>query len=115
MLKSQEPEVRAHDISSRVAQPPAWVAALFPGTPLVSVANPHDPGADLQLAAADRYVRVTAVIEEADTLPMDALEARVIGAYRGIGALLARHDRHAVRFWNFIPQIHAQMADGRDR
>jgi hypothetical protein len=46
---------------------------------------------------------------------MEALEARVAGAYRGVGALMKSHDRHAVRFWNFIPQIHAQVADGRDR
>jgi chorismate lyase / 3-hydroxybenzoate synthase len=115
MLKSQEPEVRAHDASVRVAQPPAWVAALVAGTAPVPVANPHDPGAELELAAAGRFVRVTATIVDADRLPMETLEARVIGAYRGICALLARHDRHAVRFWNFIPQIHAQMPDGRDR
>jgi chorismate lyase/3-hydroxybenzoate synthase len=115
MLKSQEPEVRAHDTSSRVAQPPAWVAALVAGTPAVTVANPHDPGAQLEIAAAGRFVRVSAAIVDAETLSTDALEARVIGAYRGLCALLARHDRHAVRFWNFIPQIHAQMPDGRDR
>jgi hypothetical protein len=55
------------------------------------------------------------VIGDAEVAPFEVLEARVANSYRGIGALLARHQRHAVRFWNFIPQIHAQLADGRDR
>lgn len=96
MLKSQEPEVRAHDMSSRVAQPPAWATALAEGT-------------------AGRFVLVSSTIEDAETLAVDALEARVADAYRGIGAELTRRGRHAIRFWNFIPCIHAQLADGRDR
>jgi chorismate lyase/3-hydroxybenzoate synthase len=96
MLKSQEPEVRAHDTSSHVAQPPAWVTALVAGT-------------------AGRFVLVSSTIEDAETLSVDALEARVAEVYRGIGAELARRGRHAIRFWNFIPRIHAQLTDGRDR
>jgi chorismate lyase / 3-hydroxybenzoate synthase len=115
MLKSQEPEVRAHDTASRAAQPPAWATTLVAAASSISVANPHDPDSDLQVAAAERYVLVSATIADAETLSMDALETQVTNAYRGIGALLARHERHAVRFWNFIPCIHAQLADGRDR
>jgi len=114
MLKSQEPEVRAHDFSSRVAQPPAWALALVAGAPFIP-AQPHDPEWTLQYAAAGRFLLATLTIEDAETLSMDVLEQRVSGAYRRLGALLARHQRHAVRFWNFIPKIHAQAADGRDR
>ena len=115
MLKSQEPEVRPHDIASRLAQPPAWARALVSGTSSILVPNPHDPEWTLHCAASDRFVLITAILDDADALPVAALEARVANAYRGIGALLARHERHAVRFWNFIPRIHAQLADGRDR
>lgn len=115
MLKSQEPEVRAHDTSSRVAQPPGWATRLVASASSTSAANPHDPGSALQVAATDRFVLVSAVLADADALSIDALEARVANAYRGIGALLAQHERHAIRFWNFIPRIHAQVADGRDR
>jgi chorismate lyase/3-hydroxybenzoate synthase len=115
MLKSQEYEVRAHDIASRVAQPPAWARALVSGTPAIAVPNPRDPASTLQCTAADRFVLITAVIDDAEAVPIEVLEARVADAYRGIGALLTRHERHAVRFWNFIPSIHAQLADGRDR
>jgi chorismate lyase/3-hydroxybenzoate synthase len=115
MLKSHEPEARAHDLSSHVAQPPAWVAALLAGAQPITVTNPADAGAELCYASSGRFLHIAATIADAETLPMEALEARVAGAYRGIGALLAQHDRHAVRFWNFIPQIHAQLADGRDR
>jgi chorismate lyase / 3-hydroxybenzoate synthase len=133
MLKSQEPEARAHDTSSRAAQPepptrravaagwepawepPAWVAALLADAPSTTTANPSDPGAELRVSASGRFMRVTATIDDADALSTEALDARVAGAYRGIGALLAQHDRHAIRFWNFIPQIHAQVGDSRDR
>ena len=114
MLKSQEPEVRAQDVSSRLAQPPAWATALVAGTPFIA-AQPHEPEWTLQYAAAGRFLLATLTIEDAETLSMDVLEQRVSGAYRRLGALLARHQRHAVRFWNFIPKIHAQVADGRDR
>jgi hypothetical protein len=115
MLKSQEPEVRAHDVAARAAQPPAWALGLVAGTPTRLVPNPHDPAGQLDVAAAGRFLLVTSTIHDAEALSMDALEARVTASYRGIGALLARHERHAVRFWNFIPRIHAELPDGRDR
>jgi chorismate lyase/3-hydroxybenzoate synthase len=114
MLKSQEPEVRANDISSRVAQPPAWALALVAGAPWVAD-SPGDPGWTLHYASAGRFLLATLTIDDAETLSADALEPRVADGYRRLGALLTQYDRHAVRFWNFIPQIHAQVADGRDR
>ncbi len=132
MLKSHQPEVQAHDTSPLVArpgpptrsaaakweqgwEPPAWVAALIADAPFTATANPIDPGAELRVSVSGRFMRVTATIDDAHALSTEALDARVAGAYRGIGALLSQHDRHAIRFWNFIPQIHEQVADGRDR
>jgi hypothetical protein len=79
------------------------------------VPNPQDPESTLLCAAADRFVLISAIIDDADVVPPEVLQARVTAAYRGLGALLSRHERHAVRFWNFIPRIHAQLTDGRDR
>jgi chorismate lyase/3-hydroxybenzoate synthase len=94
MVKSQQAEVPTRDSLSHVSQPPGWVAAL---------------------AADDRFFHTTTTIDDVEELTAEALEARVADAYRGMGASLAREQRHAVRFWNFIPHIHAQVADGRDR
>src|SRR5689334_16668075 len=114
MLKSQEREARAHDVSSRVAQPPAWATALVAGAPWVA-ATPDESAWTLHYASAGRFLLATLTIADAEMLPAEALEARVADGYRALGALLTRHERHAVRFWNFIPSIHAQVADGRDR
>ncbi len=43
------------------------------------------------------------------------LEAAVAAAYGAIGHALSEEDRHAIRFWNFIPAIHADMGGARDR
>jgi chorismate lyase/3-hydroxybenzoate synthase len=81
----------------------------------MQVPNPQDPASTLHCAASDRFVLISAILDDADVVSPEVLQARVTDAYRGLGALLARHERHAVRFWNFIPRIHAQLADGRDR
>jgi len=95
------------------------VVALFAGAHATRASDGHADGYgfDLQYELHGRFLRVTATIDDADTetLTAEALESRIAAAYRAIGALVAREERHAVRFWNFIPRIHAQVEDGRDR
>ncbi len=102
MSNVQEPAVR-------LPEPPGWVEALFARGQATHRSHHGSHG------SRKRFVRVTATIEDVDQLTPEQLEARIADAYREIGARLAREQRHAVRFWNFIPQIHARVADGRDR
>jgi chorismate lyase/3-hydroxybenzoate synthase len=76
--------------------PPAWVARLAAASP-------------------DRWTHVTEQVDDGASLAADALEAAVAAAYRRLAARLAADARHPVRFWNFVPDIHADMGDGLDR
>jgi chorismate lyase/3-hydroxybenzoate synthase len=75
-------------------QPPAWVS---------------------ELAATSSWTHLTTSIPEAALTPPASLERAVAGAYLRLAAQLTDAGRFAVRFWNFIPGIHTDMGDGRDR
>ncbi|MPY89005.1 MAG: pteridine-dependent deoxygenase [Luteitalea sp.] len=44
-----------------------------------------------------------------------SLQDRVAHLYLDIARVLAGEQRHAVRFWSYVPDIHAPMGDGLDR
>jgi chorismate lyase/3-hydroxybenzoate synthase len=77
------------------AAPPAWVQA---------VARPED-----------RFRLVSAEVSDAEQLDTPQLVAAVAEAYGTIAASLRETGHHPVRFWNFVPAIHADMGDGCDR
>ncbi len=83
-----------------VPDPPPWAETLAAGS----------GGAPL-----DRWRLVSARIPAATTLDAPALERAVADAYAAIASSLAASGHHPVRFWNFVPAIHGDMADGRDR
>jgi chorismate lyase/3-hydroxybenzoate synthase len=78
------------------AEPPYWVTALTTTQP-------------------DRWFHAVEIIPEADGLSAPALDAAVTQAYGRLIEKLGRVDRHPVRFWNFIPGIHADLGDELDR
>lgn len=78
------------------AQPPRWAAGL-------AVDHPQ------------RWTHVTERVDAVDGMSADRLESAVIAAYGRLAAALAQAGRHPVRFWNFIPGIHAEMGGGLDR
>ena len=58
---------------------------------------------------------VTATIPDAAALSSDAFERAVRDSYLRLADAIARLRQHPVRFWNFIPQLNARVADGLDR
>jgi chorismate lyase/3-hydroxybenzoate synthase len=96
-------------------RPPAWVSALGThGQPSV-VPRAHAAVTDVRTVAHGTLFHAAAEIPEADRLDAASLEAAVTAAYLAIAGVLAREGRHAIRFWNFIPGIHADMGGARDR
>ena len=73
--------------------------------------EPAPPAWALQLAAAhpDRWLHVHDAVDDVPDLDADALEAAVTAAYLRIARRLREASRHPVRFWNFLPDIHARM------
>jgi enamine deaminase RidA (YjgF/YER057c/UK114 family) len=92
---------------------PAWVHQLMRGGDKVD----HDwPEGLLQVTRNDSYTLVSIQLDDAAGLDRDALGARVHGAYLRIAEIFSAGDcPHPVRFWNHIPQIHADMGAGLDR
>ena len=87
-------------LAALVPEPPAWVLeGPLPGTR-------HD---------RDAWRVVSAQIPECAGLDAAGLEQAVDGAYAVIAEALAASGHHPVRFWNFVPGIHADMGGGRDR
>src|SRR5690349_19098204 len=88
-------------LAALAPEPPAWVSergdALGGRTDL------------------DRWRHVSTHIPDCAALDAAALERAVADAYAVIAESLRATGHHAVRFWNFVPGIHADMGGGRDR
>jgi chorismate lyase/3-hydroxybenzoate synthase len=89
-------EAGAH-LAPLAPEPPVWATELAAG-------SDHEA-----------WRLVTARIPDAGSLGAAALETAVTDAYASLAAALAGTGHHPVRFWNFVPAIHADMGDGRDR
>lgn len=88
-----------------VPEPPAWAIDVAAGR----------SGPALTIADLDRSRLVSTRIAGCDALDAPRLERAVADAYAVLAEALAASNHHPVRFWNFVPGIHADMGDGRDR
>ncbi len=88
--------VDAVDVRPLEPTAPAWVARLADRRP-------------------DRWLHVHDEVANVHALDTEALEAQVTAAYERLARRLRDASRHPVRFWNFLPGIHEEMADGLDR
>jgi chorismate lyase/3-hydroxybenzoate synthase len=91
----------------------AVLAALAPEPPAWAVE--HFAAALQDRAGMDDWRLVGAEIPDCASLDGPALERAVRDAYRAVAASLAASGHHPVRFWNFVPGIHADMGGGLDR
>jgi chorismate lyase/3-hydroxybenzoate synthase len=91
----------------------AVLAALAPEPPAWAVEHAAD--ARLTPADLDAWRLVGTAIPDCASLDAAALERAVGDAYRVIAESLRASGHHPVRFWNFVPGIHADMGGGRDR
>jgi chorismate lyase / 3-hydroxybenzoate synthase len=76
--------------------PPAWAVRLVETRP-------------------DRWLHLHDEVTNVQGLDAGALEEAVTAAYLRLASRLRESSRHPVRFWNFLPGIHEEMADGLDR
>jgi chorismate lyase/3-hydroxybenzoate synthase len=93
------------------AQPGAWLAPLAPEPP-AWVQSLTDWSGD---ASHRDFRRVAAEIPNATALPDAQLESAVAEAYASLRRDLRDTGHHPVRFWNYVPAIHADLGGGRDR
>jgi chorismate lyase / 3-hydroxybenzoate synthase len=101
-----------------IARPPVWVTSLVASA--WAAAEARGALSALQVGSADGVTHASVSILEAAHLPAPELEQAVTEAYQAIAAAFTQAGSHPVRFWNFIPGIHAAMdvaaaEDGRPR
>lgn len=94
------------------AAPPPWVSEWLDGASLADATGPLD---QFPVAACKRggvsLVRV--VIPDIRPLDILTLQQSVADAYRAVFDRLG--NAHPVRFWAFVPDIHAEMGPDLDR
>lgn len=110
VVHTQLPEVRTNRwLSPLIARPPAWVTALVASAPAAVTAAAHAALSALHVSSADGVTHAAVSILEAGQLPAASLEQAVAVAYQALAGALTQAGCQPVRFWNFIPGIHAAM------
>jgi chorismate lyase/3-hydroxybenzoate synthase len=94
-------------------RPRGVLAALAPEPPVWAVEHFADALRDR--AGLDDWRLVSADIPDCASLDAATLERAVGDAYRAVAESLRGSGHHPVRFWNFVPGIHADMGGGLDR
>lgn len=87
--------------------PPAWVYEIVGDAVIEAGSTVAPPVAPLVLLHAH--------VDGFTSQDSGAQRAMVAAAYTGIRASLATLGREPIRFWNFIPDLHAMVAPGIDR
>jgi chorismate lyase/3-hydroxybenzoate synthase len=110
MVHTQLSEVRTDRwLSPLIARPPAWVTALVASASFVDTPAAHPALSALHVGSANGVTHASVSIPEASHLSAAALEQAVTDAYQALAGALTQAGCHPVRFWNFIPGIHAAM------
>jgi chorismate lyase/3-hydroxybenzoate synthase len=96
-------------------RPPAWVNDLLAD----GGGAPADPRWQLRggitFRQTGRFTLLRTAVREAASLSASAFADAVDRAYRSLAGELTRQRRHALRFWNFVPDIQAPMGTAGDR
>jgi len=107
--------VRSATLDKSLAlMPPPWIDATVRGAawrPTTAVLGDQTPLAVI----ADPWRLVATSIENASNLDGAALEHAVCAAYLRIHEALSTSRAEPVRYWNYIPGIHAEMDGGLSR
>jgi chorismate lyase/3-hydroxybenzoate synthase len=94
--------------------PPRWVGVALGECEIVRIAEGRRH-LMMQIAEGRRFALLTAAIRDAADLGEDELRRQVHDAYDLVLSTLDARRQHALRFWNFIPSLHASLGPGRDR
>ena len=105
----------AHRTIGHHKTPPAWVNTLLGGAP-PRTAPIAGTAAELAVREHGRICLASAVLPRATALPTAQFSQTVQRIYDAIARSLAQRGIvHPIRFWNHIPDIHADMGAGLDR
>jgi chorismate lyase/3-hydroxybenzoate synthase len=100
------------------ARPPIWVGelrGLAATTPAEAARDARD-ALTIRLAAGDSFSRIEVSFGDVPAMDILTFQQTVAEAYRSVFDLLGRLPTpYPVRFWAFIPEIHAHMGAGLDR
>jgi len=97
------------------ARPPIWVGELR-GLAATTPAGAARDALTIRLAAADTFSRIEVSFGDVPAMDILTFQQTVAEAYRSVFDLLGRLPTpYPVRFWAFIPDIHADMGAGLDR
>ncbi len=91
--------------------PPAWVFDLFPESDAAGREIEGQGGMALVSRRATRFSLVSGTIAAAVFLPAAALRDQVARLYGDLLHEIRRQQRHCVRVWNFVPDIHGLLGD----
>jgi chorismate lyase/3-hydroxybenzoate synthase len=96
-------------------RPPAWVDDLLTDGGVVCE-DPHEqPRGKILSRQTGRFTLLKTAVDEATSISVQAFAEAVAQAYRSLAAELTQQQRYALRFWNFVPDIHAPMGAAGDR
>jgi chorismate lyase/3-hydroxybenzoate synthase len=95
--------------------PPAWVAEL-PGLAVLEPTSPRADALEVRLARGAALSRVEVVLPGVRTMDILTFQQTVAECYRAVFDQIATTATpHPLRFWAFVPDIHADMGVGLDR
>ncbi len=97
---------------------PRWLAQLCdrPDAKTLAVATSDVVGLNISVTQWNQLRLVSVRITDAKKLAPLTLQRRVVDAYTAIrGIFTTDGDWQPIRLWNWIPDIHADMADGMNR
>lgn len=94
---------------------PLWVEELD-GLAVLEPASPRRDGVEVRKACTDTLSRLQVVIEGVTSMDVLTLQQVVAEGYRSIFNQLTRLPTpYPIRFWAFVPSIHAGLGAGLDR
>ena len=92
--------------------PPAWLGTLVGRSRTETL---ETGGLAVVVHTGEHFTHVHVEVAQADAMAPDVLADSVRRAYLLVADTLNQQRRHPVRFWNFVPNIHAPSGDGTDR
>jgi chorismate lyase/3-hydroxybenzoate synthase len=95
-------------------RPPGWAFELVAGRGSIHEVRHGIADAPLDSHCGDRFTLLRGVVDDAAALPAPALVGAVAALYRALAQEVNRQQRHAVRIWNFVPDIQGHL-DGGNR
>ncbi len=99
---------------------PGWALRIFENSSRQEIKQPSLCGQDnevtIRIAENSDLLLIEICVRHASSMEPLALQQRTVEAYRAIHHLLdEKQSRHAIRIWNYIPNIQTMLPDGLDR